>query len=175
MQAPFLSSCFTCYMLSKKILHLLCSAERRKPSPSQAGLLRWCPHCPLTVSGGPARPAGPWPSPAEPFSAAAAALPGAEPSAPLPSGTAPPRPGWSHGKCWRLQSVEWPRCTGDRAEYWRVNSLIDGLKPKKQPTQRKKHSSDCFESWCYLAVRAGLVIVLSRVVPSLPVGQIHPR
>lgn len=135
------------------------------------------PPVPLTVSGGPARPARPWPSPSEPFSGAAGAQPAAEPTASLPSSTAPPRPGWNHRRCWSLRSVEWLRSTGDRAEHWRhwVNGLIERLKQKNPPTQRKKHPSDYFESWCYLAVRAGLVTALSRVVPGLPMGQIHPR
>lgn len=46
MQAPFCSSCFTCYVHSKKILHLLCSPERKKTSPGRAGLQRWRPRAP---------------------------------------------------------------------------------------------------------------------------------
>lgn len=95
---------------------------------------------PLTVCGGPGRPC--------PRSGAEGARPAAQPAAPLPSDTAPLRPGWNHRRCWSLPSEEWLRSSGDRAEYGchRVNSLIERLKSKEQPTQRK-NLSDCFESW----------------------------
>lgn len=86
---------------------------------------------PLTVCGGPGRPC--------PRSGAAGARPCAQPAAPLPSDTAPLQPGWNHRRCWSLPGEEWLRSSGDRAEYRRhqVNSLIERLKSKEQPTQRK--------------------------------------
>lgn len=108
----------------------------------------------LTASGGSARPARLWLYPAELSGAAPGGRPGAGHAAPLPSGTAPPWPGWSSRRIWNVHSAGQRRSTGDRAEHhnyqgsamW-VASLTWGLKIQLNKSQAQWGGSRAGATW----------------------------